>query len=373
MEQNKILQGRTFDCAKGKGLIMTTRLKIAVLGAGLIGRQHMLRIQASESCVLSAIVDPAPGARAVADEAGVAYFQTLAQLLATARPDGIIIGTPNAMHVDQALECLAAGVPALIEKPVAHTLEAGERMIAAVEGGRVPFLVCHHRAHSPIMALARETVRSGRLGRLVAVTGTALFCKPDDYFTEAPWRRQPGGGPILVNMIHEIDNLRSLCGEITEVQAVVSNATRGFEVEDTAAISLRFDSGALGTFLLSDTAASPRSWEQTSQENKAYSTYPDEDCYILAGTMGSLAVPTMRLRSYASQADRSWWKPFQTDMLDLHRKDPLAEQIEHFSAVIRGEAQPLVSVRDGVQNLRVVEAIREAAREGRSVRVPLPA
>ncbi|MFC4299037.1 Gfo/Idh/MocA family protein [Castellaniella hirudinis] len=352
---------------------MTTPLNIAVLGAGLIGRQHMLRIQASESCVLSAIVDPAPGARAVADEAGVVHFQTLAQLLAEARPDGIIIGTPNAMHVDQALECLAAGVPALIEKPVAHTLEAGERLIAAVEGSRVPFLVGHHRAHSPIMALAREVVRSGRLGRLVAVTGTALFCKPDDYFTEAPWRTQPGAGPILINMIHEIDNLRSLCGEITEVQAVVSNAARGFEVEDTAAISLRFDSGVLGTFLLSDTVASPRSWEQTSQENKAYSTYPDEDCYILAGTMGSLAVPTMRLRSYAGQADRSWWKPFQTDMLDLQRKDPLAEQIEHFAAVIRGEAQALVSVRDGVQNLRVVDAIREAAREGRSVRVPLPA
>src|SRR5690606_31041559 len=121
---------RTLTPQVTKGLIVTTPLNIAVLGAGLIGRQHMLRIQASESCALSAIVDPAPGSRAVADEAGVAHFQTLAQLLAEARPDGIIIGTPNAMHVDQALECLAAGVPALIEKPVAHTLEAGERLIA---------------------------------------------------------------------------------------------------------------------------------------------------------------------------------------------------------------------------------------------------
>ncbi|MER1968987.1 Gfo/Idh/MocA family oxidoreductase [Castellaniella sp. GW247-6E4] len=352
---------------------MIQKLKIAILGAGLIGRQHILRIQASASCVLSAVVDPMPAARVLAAEIGVPYFENLAQLFAAGRPDGVVIGTPNALHVEQALECLAAGVPALIEKPVAHTLAEGERLVRAVGAADVPFLVGHHRAHSPIMALARDAVRSGRLGRLVAVTGSAMFCKPDDYFVEAPWRKQPGGGPILINMIHEIDNLRALCGEIVEVQATVSNATRGFEVEDTAALCLRFDSGVLGTFLVSDTVASPRSWEQTSQENKAYDTYPDEDCYILAGTVGSLAVPTMRLRTYASAADRSWWKPFETHVLDLHREDPLALQIEHFAAVIRGEAQPLVSVRDGVQNLRVVEAIGQAAREGRRVSVPLPA
>lgn len=351
---------------------MIRKLKIAVLGAGLIGRQHILRIQASPSCTLAAVIDPASAARTVAHEAGVPYFQDLAQLFADDKPDGLIIGTPNALHVDQALECLAVGVPALIEKPVAHTLEEGERLLRAVDNTQVPFLVGHHRAHSPIMALAREVVRGGELGRLVAVTGSAMFCKPDEYFEEGPWRRELGGGPILVNMIHEIDNLRALCGEIVEVQAIASNVIRGFPVEDTVALSLRFQDGALGTFLLSDTAACARSWEQTSQENTAYSTYPDEDCYVLAGTMGSLAVPTMRLKTYASQADRSWWKPFQTRVLALRRHDPLALQIEHFAAVIRGEAQPLVSVRDGVQNLRVVEAIREAARTARAVSVPLP-
>jgi predicted dehydrogenase len=352
---------------------MTThRLRIAVLGAGRIGRQHMLRLGASPSCALSAVVDPSPGAQDLAREAGVPHYVDLGRLLESDRPDGVIIGTPNALHVDQALACLAAGVPALVEKPVAHTLEAGERLVRAADRSDTPLLVGHHRAHSPIMALAREVVRGGRLGRLVAVMGSALFCKPDDYFTEAPWRRQPGGGPILINMIHEIDNLRALCGEIVEVQATVSNATREFEVEDTAAIGLRFDSGVLGTFLLSDTAASPRSWEQTSQEDRSYSAYPDEDCYVLAGTLGSLAIPAMRLRAYDGQADRSWWKPFRTQVLDLRRQDPLAAQIEHFAAVIRGEVRPLVGVRDGVQNLRVVEAIREAARAGRAVRVRPP-
>lgn len=104
--------------------------------------------------------------------------------------------------------------------------------------------------------------------------------------SQAPWRSQPGGGPILINPIHEIGNLRSLCGDITAVQAMASHASRGLAVEDTTAIVLRFANGALGSFVLSDTAASARSWEQTSGENPAYDSHDDEDCYLVAGTPG---------------------------------------------------------------------------------------
>jgi len=222
----------------------------------------------------------------------------------------------------------------------------------------------HHRQYSPIMAKAVEIVRNGRLGRLVAVVGTAMFYKPDKYFNDGPWRRQPGGGPILINLIHEIGNLRALCGEIAAVQAMASQSARGFPVEDTAAISLRFANGALGTFMLSDTAGSARSWEQTSQEDKNYSNYPDEDCYVVAGTDGSLAIPTMRLRTYANKADRSWYKPFRSETVEIERADPLQRQLENFCAVIRGEAEPVVTAREGVQNLRVIDAITRAARDG---------
>jgi predicted dehydrogenase len=130
-------------------------------------------------------------------------------------------------------------------------------------------------------------------------------------------------------MVHEVGNLRAMVGEIVAVQAVASNATRKFAVEDTVAINLRFENGALGSFLLSDTAASPKSWEQTSQENKAYPTYSDEDAYVVIGSDGSLAVPTMRLKYYARKEDRSWWKPFKSETIPLERADPLALQIEH--------------------------------------------
>jgi predicted dehydrogenase len=341
-----------------------TPARIAVAGAGAIGRSHLALIDASASCTLSAIVDPMPAAAELAAAAGVPWFRTLAEMLAVDRPDGVIIATPNQLHVDNALECINAKVAALVEKPIAPTVEEAERLCRAVDASGARVLIGHHRAHSPILAKAREVVQQGRLGSLVAVTGTAMFCKPDRYFVDAAWRRQVGGGPILINLIHEIGNLRNLCGDIVAVQAFASNATRGFEVEDTAAIVLRFANGALGTFLVSDTAASARSWEQTSQENKAYASCDDEDCYVVAGTLGSLAIPTMRLKTYARQEDRSWFEAFETSTAAVVRQDPLALQLEHFCALTRGAVAPLVSARDGLQNLRVVEAIALAVRKG---------
>jgi predicted dehydrogenase len=341
-------------------------VRIAVAGAGLIGRRHIEEIDASGSAQLAAIVDPGPATQEVADKFGVASYRSLAELFADDEPDGVILATPNQLHVDGGLECVAAGVPVLVEKPIGDTVEGGTRLVEAAEATGVPLLTGHHRNHSSIMAKAREVVRSGALGSIVAVVGTALFYKPDDYFdVGGGWRREPGGGPILLNLIHEVNNLQSLVGDVVRVQATTSNATRGFPVEDTAAMVFTFDNGALGTFLLSDTAASPRSWEQTSQENATYASYPDEDCYHVAGSRGSLSIPTMRLSTYPGT--RSWWEPFDTATVEVERSDPLANQIEHFAAVIRGEEEPVCSGRDGLKTLRVVDAVVESARTGRPV------
>jgi predicted dehydrogenase len=343
--------------------------RIAVAGAGYIGQAHIEALLASPRCELSAIVDPSPAASAVAARTGVPLYATLDELITRDRPDGVVLATPNALHVPQGLQCIAAGLPALLEKPLATTVAEGQQLVDAVARTGARVLVGHHRAHSPIMAKARHVVASGQLGRLVAVMGSATFLKPDHYFEDGPWRREPGGGPVLLNMIHEVHNLRMLCGEIAEVQAFASNAVRGFAVEDTVAINLRFASGVLGSFLLSDTAACARSWEQTSQENPAYPSYDDEDCYVVTGTNGSLSVPTLRLKTYPRPEERSWWKPFEVGVVGLVREDPIRRQMEHFGAVVRGEAQPLVGAQDGLANLRVTEAIVQAARNGGIVRL----
>jgi predicted dehydrogenase len=345
------------------------KTRIAVAGAGYIGQAHMGVAQRSATVDLSAVVDPSPGAKAHADAAGVPLYMSLAELFAKSKPDGVVLATPNHLHAPQALECIAAGVPMLLEKPIAQTVAEAERLVRATDEAKAKILIGHHRAHSPIMAKAKQVVESGVLGRIVGVMGSAAFCKPDHYFAEAPWRKEPGAGPILLNMIHEVHNLRMLCGDIVAVQAFTSHAVRGFAVEDTVSIGLRFASGALGTFFLSDTAACAKSWEQTSQENAAYPSHDDEDCYTVCGTDGSLSIPTMRLKTYPRAADRSWWKPFEVSVVGVVRADPIKQQMEHFGAVVRGEVQPLVSARDGLANLRVTEAIVAAAKSGTTMEV----
>ena len=347
-----------------------TSLRIAVVGAGAIGRRHIALIRQREECVLAAIVDPAAAAAEHARALDTPRFASLDQLLADARPDGVVLATPNQVHVEQALECIDARVPVLVEKPIAHTVDAARRLCDAAEAAGVPVLVGHHRRHGAIIAKAIDIIAAGTLGRLVAVVGTALFYKPDaDGYFDERWRREPGGGPVLINMIHEIDNLRALCGDIVAVQAFASNATRGFAVEDTAAIALSFANGALGTFMLSDTAVSDRSWEHTAGEDAAYRrAHTDEDdCYLIAGTLGSLAVPTMRIERYADAGHRSWHEPFVKARASLEVVDPLARQLAHFCDVIRGRVTPRVSARDGLRNLQIVEAIGEAARRGSTV------
>ena len=351
--------------------------KIAVAGAGLIGRRHIELLQASPRTQLCAVIDPAPAAAAFAQGLGVPHFSSLEALFAhpanggDAMPDGVILATPNHLHVTGALTCAGHGVPAIIEKPVADTPESGRRLAEALVKNKTPMLVGHHRRYSSALKSARQVMQSGKLGRIVTVTGSAQFYKPDSYFAQGVWRSQSGGGPILINLIHEMDNLRYLCGEVASVHAMASSAIRGFEVEDTAAMTLKFASGALGTFMLSDTAASPLSWEQTSGENADYPRYAAQNCYFIAGTKGSMAVPNLRMWTYRGAADGGsepgWRTPFVEETLAVEELDPLAAQLDHFCDVIAGISAPLVNVAGALQSLLVVEALKLSIATGKTV------
>ena len=194
---------------------MNGKVRIAVAGAGLIGRRHVEEVDASPVASWPRSSTPVRSAPSWRRSTACRCYTALTELFAAGKPDGVILATPNRMHVDGGLECVAAGVPVIVEKPVGDTVEGATRLVEAGEAAGVPVLTGHHRNYSPIMATAREIVRSGQLGTVVAVTGTALFHKPDDYFDVGDgWRRQPGGGPILLNLIHEVNNLLSLVGRI---------------------------------------------------------------------------------------------------------------------------------------------------------------
>jgi predicted dehydrogenase len=342
---------------------MAARLALAVLAAGLIGSRHIEHILEAPEAELVAIVDPSPAARDVAETAGVAWLPDFAALMASSRPDGVVVATPNQLHVRNGLDCVAARIPALIEKPIADDIAEGRRLVEAAEAAGVPLLVGHHRRHNPLIAKAKELIEGGRIGTILAVHGSTWFFKPDDYF-EAAWRRAKGAGPVLLNLIHDVDLLRYLIGDVASVQALESNAVRGNEVEETAAITLRFKSGALGTITVSDAVVAPWSWELTSGENPACPK-TDQACYHIGATHGALTIPQLEI--WHNPGARSWWEPIERERLPFTPADPLALQIRHFCEVVRGEAQPLVSGREGLKSLEVVLAVKEAAATGRMV------
>lgn len=341
----------------------TASLKIAVMGAGLIGRRHIETIAAERRTTLAAIIDPTDAAREFAALRKVSWFPSLAAALAGGPLDGVIIATPNQLHVANALEAVRAGLPVLVEKPIADNAAAAEILVTSAEAAGVPILVGHHRRHNPMIQAAKAAIEDGRLGKVLTAQGTFWVAKPDDYF-DVQWRREAGGGPILINLIHDVDLFRYFFGEVESVHAMQSGTARDFVVEDTAVVLLRFRSGVLATFNASDAAASPWSWEMTTGENPSYPRQ-DQLCYQIGGTQGSLSIPQLTL--WTSPSAPNWLERLVKEHLSFDPAEPLAVQLSHFCDVICGNASPLVSGREGLETLRVIEAIKSSARSGRTI------
>jgi predicted dehydrogenase len=345
----------------------TKRCRIALIGAGVMGRAHLDLIEKSDDFEVVGIADPTTSILDKLSSKGHPTFVDHRKMLDDARPDGVLIASPNKYHVPAAIDCIERGIATLIEKPVSDSLEGAIRLLDALRSATAPVLVGHHRRHNPLLKRAAEHVASGGLGKVVAVYGTWLRRKPDEYF-EDKWKLQAamGGGVLLINTIHDVDCLRMLCGDIESVQAMTSSATRGFDVEDTAVVTLRFASGALGTLTISDATVAPWCWEMTSQEDPRFATIP-ETCYTICGTAGSLEVPT--LETWTNEPNGGRAAPFIRRRLYHLPADALTEQLAHFAHVIRGEAPPLVSAEDAARTLAATLAIRISASERRVVDV----
>src|SRR5580692_3781757 len=159
-----------------------TKRRLALLGAGLIGREHARLVAAHPAAELAAIADPAPAARDFAATLGVAHYTDHKRMLDDIGPEGAIVALPNHLHAPAGLDCIERGIACLVEKPIADTIEAARRLTEASESAGVPILVGQHRRHSPDIREARRVVREGLLGDLVTVNGMSLFDKPDEYF-----------------------------------------------------------------------------------------------------------------------------------------------------------------------------------------------
>jgi len=343
-----------------------SNVRLIIVGLGLVGRRHAISIHHVDNVELAGIVDTSEEAKRYAQEHGLPVFDDIEKALDAISPDGVILSTPTPLHVQQASISVAWGIPVLVEKPLAVTADEAEALVKQAEEISVPLLVGHHRRYNPIIEKAWQLIQDGAIGDVRAVQAQCWFYKPDHYFEVAPWRTRKGAGPVSVNLVHDVDLMRYLCGEVSSVSAQMSPSSRGFENEEVAAAVLGFQNGAIGTITVSDGIVSPWSWELTSGE---YPIYPvtSQSCYQLGGSNGSLSVPDLTLWNQHGQQD--WWEPISGTSMPRTSSDPLINQIAHFKAVIREKIPPLVSGHEGLKTLRVLEAIEIAAKTKSTVDV----
>lgn len=346
-------------------------VRLAVIGTGLIGQRHAHAIIRQSESRLVATVDPANGAGVFGK---VQHFESLTDFLtASDECEGVVIATPNDTHGSIAAACMDAGLPCLIEKPLAANSRDAAAIAGKSESLKIPVLVGHHRRHHAVSAQLKERITSGRLGMIVGAQLTWMLRKPDDYFKAGEWRSKSGGGPIWINLIHEIDLLRYFLGEIVEVSSMLSHSIREAEAEDSGVISMRFADGPIASAMLSDAAPSPWHFEGGSGENPNIA-YTGQDGLRIFGTTASLSFPSMTCWSHQT-VDEGWSEPIiaapKEDIAEMGDEAALNTQLRHFCEVVRKNTKPLVNARDGLQSVRVVEAIHQSAIDGKNVAVDL--
>ncbi|KAL7271114.1 hypothetical protein RUND412_006155 [Rhizina undulata] len=367
---------------------------IAIIGAaGLIGIRHVSHVLSNPDTSLSSIVDPTPAGEALAKEKSIPHFPSVCSLLAARstghiRVDAAIIATPNHTHVPIGLELLAHDITILVEKPVSTSASAATDLLKAEaaaisRGSKARVLVGHHRRFNTYIRATKKLLATGKLGQVIAFQGTWALLKDLPYFNIG-WRSQPGsGGPVLINLIHEVDNLRYLFGDITRVYVEKGGVpVRNLAVEETAVMTLRFQSGVVGTFLLSDTVASPYNWESATGENP-HIPQAGQSVYTVFGTKGSVSVPEMRRWHYDSASalpgsngepgtTGSWNDTMEFDdspKADIDDILPFDLQLAHLVDVVRGISEPNCSGSEGARDISVIEAVKKSMQTGLPVEV----
>ncbi|KAJ4207480.1 hypothetical protein NW767_002730 [Fusarium falciforme] len=343
------------------------RIKFAVIGVGLIGPRHAKTVVESKEAELVAIVDLMPAGQTLAQELGVAYFKSVAEMLQSPnKPEAAIICTPNHTHVPLSRELSSGGVHILIEKPFCTDIPSGKELLQHLKQSSVKAIVGHHRRFNPYMVTAKQAVSSGSLGRIIAINGIWATYKPLEYFDPpADWRRQKTGGVVLINLIHEVDLLHYLFGPITRVHAEKTISQRGFEAEEGAVLTLRFKSGAVGSFLVSDNLPSPYNFESGTGENPLIPK-SGQDFYRVFGTDAALSVPDMTTWSYAG-TQKSWNQEMVQQKIPVPEGIPFELQLDHFVKVIRGQETPSCTPEAGLAALVVCQAIKEALEDNKTV------
>ncbi len=337
-----------------------SNVRIGLVGAGVIGARHIGAIDQCDGVELVAIADP----MATKAQADVPLFMDTQAMLSQVKCDGVIVSTPTEHHLSPTLAALEAGAHVLVEKPICATVEEASQIVACCAETKRHVLVAHQRRYYPQVEQAREIIRDGLLGPLVAVSGQWTLRKHETYY-DPDWRKKWQAGPIVTNLIHDMDAIRYICGEVHSVMAETGNPVFGWEKEDVAALTLRFESGALGSFILSDQTTSPWTWEMALGENISIPK-TNQNAMRFMGRDASLEFPNLVLWKHEAPP-HDWTQPLVSEALNFEAEDAYTVQMRHFAQVIRGEETPRIDAADAQRSLAATVAVMESARTGQRV------
>ena len=222
-----------------------------VLGLGMIAEFHIKAIQELSDCRFVAGFDTIPGRAAdFCAKHGGAGYEDLNAFLADKNIDIVTIATPSGLHLDGALAAVKAGKHIIVEKPLEITAARCDAIITAARDNKVKVgTVFPSRYHAP-SALIKKAIKAGRLGKIVLADAQIKWYRTQQYYDSGKWRgtwQFDGGGALMNQGIHAIDLLQWFMGDVSEVFAQTATlAHERIEVEDTAAVVLKFTSGAIG-------------------------------------------------------------------------------------------------------------------------------
>jgi UDP-N-acetyl-2-amino-2-deoxyglucuronate dehydrogenase len=229
-------------------------VRAAVIGCGDVSSVHFGAISKLDDVELVAVCDTDPGRLAAAVAAyGVPGFTDHLSLLAEQKPEVVHISTPHDQHASLAADCLERGVNVIVEKPLAHTLDEGRRLVAAAASSSAKIAVCFQNRYNATAQAMHALLTTGELGDVLGASATVMWQRDAGYYLNRPWRGSwaGGGGGVMMNQaIHTVDLLQWLVGDVVSVSGNASTRFLGetIEVEDTAEFVAEHATGARSAF-----------------------------------------------------------------------------------------------------------------------------
>jgi len=338
-------------------------LTFGLIGCGAISTQHVEAIAAVDGLRLGAVMSAsAERARTVGERSGVPWTTSLDELLDRRDIDAVAILTPSGLHASQAIAALERGRHALVEKPLALSVADAEAVIQAASRGGLTLATVSQRRFEPVMQTLHRAVSDGALGTISLVVAEGLYMRPQSYYDGAAWRGTTAldGGVLMNQAIHLVDLVRWLGGPVRSVAAHVTTRTHAMEAEDTATVSLAFESGALGSIVATTSAVAESPAELRVVGDKGRVSVVGEDAteWDVPGVDRPAAAGGDGASSNGATPAAATWGTTATGHV---------RQYTDFRDAVRTGRPPAVTGADGRNAVEIVTAAYEASRTGSSV------